>query len=111
MLDRNDNSHLVTLLTTDNQVVSIKFHSGLYAQYKRQNSIMKEDGKKQIIDPSYFSRGQLLIVCGYRRGENDFVAKRYSKSIFQHTCQRIWNVNEDGSIEVQSERFMEGGEE
>lgn len=107
VLDRNDNSHLVTLLTTDNQVVSIKFHSGLYAQYKRQNSIVKEDGKKEIIDPSYFARGQLLVVCGYRRGEADYICKKYSRSVFQHHCQRIWTINEDGLAEIQSSRMFE----
>lgn len=110
VLDKNDNSHLITLLTTDNAVVNVKFHSGLYANYKRQNSIINEDGKKQVVDPSYFTRGQLLIICGYRRGENDFVAKKYSKSIFQHTCQRILSINEDGTARIQSERYIEGDE-
>lgn len=107
VLDRNDNSHLVTLLTSDNQVINIKFYAGLFANYKRQNSIINEDGKKEVVDPSYFSRGQLLIVSGFRRGESDFVCKRYSKSIFQHSCQRIWSINEDGTAEIQSSRMVE----
>lgn len=110
VLDRNDNSHLVTLLTSDNQVINIKFYAGLFANYKRQNSIINEDGKSEVIDPSYFSRGQLLIVSGFRRGESDFVCKRYKNSIFQHSCQRIWSINEDGTAEIQSERYIEGDE-
>lgn len=108
VLDRNDNSHLVTLLTSDNQVINIKFYAGLFANYKRQNSVVNEDGRSEVVDPSYFSRGQLLIVSGFRRGESDFMCKRYKNSIFQHSCQRIWSINEDGSAEIQSERYIEG---
>ena len=108
VLDRNDNSHLITLLTSDNQVINIKFYAGLFANYKRQNSIVNEDGKSEVVDPSYFSRGQLLIVSGFRRGESDFWQKDI-KTVFLEPPVKanLWSINDDGSAEIQSERYLE----
>lgn len=108
LIARNDNNHILSLLTVDNEVVSVKLQQGAFAWYKQTIS-ETIDGKKNVLDPSWLDRGALLIVAGYRRGQNDFVAKKYKSSIFNHQLQRIWQVNDDGSADIQNERY--GAEE
>lgn len=108
LIARNDNNHILSLLTVDNEVVSVKLQQGVFAWYKPSIS-ETVDGRKNVFDPSWLDRGSLLIVAGYRRGQNDFVAKKYKSSIFNHQLQRIWRVNNDGSADIQNERY--GAEE
>lgn len=108
LIARNDNNHILSLLTVDNEVVSVKLQQGVFAWYKQSIS-ETVDGEKNVLDPSWLDRGSLLIVAGYRRGQNDFVAKKYKSSIFNHQLQRIWRVNNDGSADIQNERY--GAEE
>ena len=77
--------------------------SGKYAFYKSQIS-ETVDGKKKVLDKSWLNRGTLVIVTGYRR-ENDFVCKKYSRTIFQHSMSKIDKVYDDGSIDIISERY------
>lgn len=106
LIARNDNNHILNILTIDNEVISVKMQQGAFAWYKQTISETTE-GKKNVLDPSWLDRGTLLIVTGYRRGQNDFVAKKYKNSIFNHQLQRIWKVNEDGSAQIQSSRYEE----
>jgi len=102
VIDKNDNNHFFTILTPDNEVVNCKLHGGAYAAYKAQYSEII-DGKKQVIEKPWIARGNMLIVSGYRRGD-DFVCKKYANSVYQHQLQRILQVYEDGSIDLQTER-------
>ena len=104
---KNDNNHYFSLLTPDNEVVNCKLHRGAYAAYKAQYSEVI-DGKKTVIEKPWLSRGTMLIVSGYRRGE-EFVCKKYANSIYQHQLQKVLSINEDGETIIQSERL--GGEE
>ena len=106
VVDRDDNKHIVYLLTPDNNVVSVKFNGGQYSWYKQTISEVNSDGTKTILDPSWFARGTLLMVVGYRN-EDNFRAKRYKNTIFQHTVTKILNVN---TYELQTERIGEDEE-
>lgn len=103
VLARNDNNHILTILTPENDVVNIKFNQETFAFYKSQIS---EDigGKSVIRDKPWFKRGELLIVCGYRRGANEFVAKKYKSSVYSHLVYRIEAVN-GNDIEVRGTRW------
>ena len=103
---RTDSHHLITILTPDNEVVNVKMNDGAYAHYKAQLSKIEPDGSKTVVEKSWLNRGSLLICCGYRRGEDDFVCKTYKNSIFNHQLMKIVNVN-DGKLEIQSERWNE----
>lgn len=105
VLSRNDNNHLVSILTPENEVVNIKFNGGTYAHYKQQISEQSSNGKKTIMDKSWFERGSLIIVSGYRRGESDFAAKKYKNSIFSHQVQKIDRVNDNGEADIRSARY------
>lgn len=106
VIDKNDNNHLFTLLTDDNIIVNVKMNGGAYAFYKAQISATV-DGRKEVIEKPWLSRGNLIIVTGYRRGESDFVSKKYKNSIYNHQIQKILKVDADGNLEIQSERYAE----
>ena len=101
VLDKKDNGHFITILTNDNEVVHVKFNKDQYAYYKQS---IKCCG---VIDDGYFKRGTLLLITGYRRGDDEFVAKNYKSSIYDHTCMRVVNVCQDGNLELQMERLAE----
>lgn len=84
-------------------MVNCKLHGGAYAAYKAQYSEII-DGHKEVIEKPWLSRGNLLIVSGYRRGD-DFVCKKYKNSIYQHQLQKITHVYDDGTIDIQTERY------
>ena len=101
VLDRNDAHHTLTVLDSDNTVVQVKFNSQAYSFFKQQIS---EDGK--VVDPSWFKRGTLLILTGYRFGDNDFRVKRYKSSIFRQEVMKITNIDNDtGELDIQSYRY------
>lgn len=105
VLDRNDNNHLVDILTPDNEVVTVKFNGGQYAHYKQTIEI---DGIK---DTNWVSRGTMLMISGYKRGEDNFIAKKYKNTIFQHTVTKIESINEDKTLSLRLERLSEENED
>lgn len=106
VLDRNDNNHLLTVLDMNNNVVQCKFDANAYSFYKQQISEPDGQGGKTVVDPSWFKRGQSLILTGVRMGENDFRVKAYRSSIYRHKVQKIVGVNnETGEMIIQSYRY------
>jgi DNA polymerase-3 subunit alpha len=102
VLDKNKNKHTVTLLTTDG-VITVKYYDGAFAHYNRQVSKQKSDGSKEILEKSWFTRGNKLLLFGYRRG-SQFKPHKYNDSRYRHTTMLITKVNADGTIAVQTER-------
>lgn len=96
VLDKDKIKKNVTLLTTDG-VATVRFFGPLFAQYDKQISeVDPVTGKKKTIEKSMFSRGNKIVVCGVRDGD-EFRAKTYSRTPF-HTVEQIVEVFEDGSI-------------
>ena len=106
VIGRTDSHHLVTILTPDNEVVNVKMNDGAFAHYKAQLSTINPDGTKTVIEKSWFERGSLLICCGYRRGVDEFVTKKYKASIFPSQLMKITKVDVS-DIEIQTERYSE----
>lgn len=102
VLDRNKNKHTVTLLTTEG-VITVKYYDGQFAHYNKQVSRTKPDGKKEILEKSWFTRGNKLIIQGYRRG-SQFKAHKYFDSNTKHTTMLITKVHEDGTLSTNIER-------
>lgn len=111
VLARNDSHHTVTLLDAGCNVVQCKFDASSFAFYKQQISVDKEDGSKSIIDQSWLKRGQTLMLCGVRMGDDEFKVKKYKNSVYNHKVQKICSVNTSNDIEVQSYRYGFGEEE
>lgn len=100
VVNKNDIKHTVTILTRENQVVNVKFYDDKFANYKK----VEKDDEGNVLQENWFKRGQLVMIAGYRNGENDFKAKKYSKSVFTHTVTLIKKVYEDGHMDVQIEK-------
>lgn len=99
---KNKDKATVTLLTTTG-VVNVKMRKEQFAFYDKQISQINEKGEKKIIEKSWFTRGNMIIVQGIRR-DNQFFAKKYA-STPGHTIYKISKVNEEtGTVELQYER-------
>ena len=108
VIGKNDTRHIVTLLTPTG-IVNVKFTRDYYAMFNRQISEVNEEGVKKVKEKGWFTRGNKLLVTGYRR-DDTFVAKKY-KSTGGHQLYLITNV--DGRrIELASARYgMENSNE
>ena len=104
VVDKNNDRHMVTLITNDG-VVNVKFNKGQYAFYNKRISqrIDENSDKKKVLEESWFKRGTKLVISGYRL-EDTFRAYRYTDSIYQHTAMKINNIYDDGTLELQTER-------
>lgn len=104
LIAKDDTKHIITLLTTDYDVVNCKLTREAYAHYKRV--ISSGSGKDKVVyDDAWIQRGSLLIVCGYRNGD-DFRCKKYKNSVYDHQMILIKHVYEDGSADLQTERTL-----
>ena len=104
VLDRKDKDHMFNILTPDNEVVAINMPKGQFAYYKQ---VIEINGVK---DDNWLKRGNLVMVCGYRR-EDAFFVKSYKNSVFQHSMALIERVNEDKTLDLRLERLQEEIEE
>jgi len=70
--------------------------------FDKQLSQKGADGRKHVLEKSWFSRGTLLMIQGIRR-ENDFIPKK-RKDSFYPVISKITAMHEDGTLEFQTER-------
>lgn len=98
ILDKDKNKKTVTLLTTDG-VVTVKIFGAVFTHYDKQVSEKSADGKKHVIRKSEFTRGNKLIITGIRIGENEFLAKKYSRTS-HHLIETIEKIDENGNLET-----------
>ena len=83
----NNNKHIVTLLTPTG-VVDVKFYAEAYIHYNKNISTVDANGKKTMIEKSWFTRGNKLLIYGVRQ-ENMFLPKTdYDKGI-RHSVNLI----------------------
>lgn len=100
----NNTKHVVSILTNQNEVVDVKFYGGTYANYSKQISKKLPSGDTQVIEKSWFARGQLIAVVGYRQ-DDMFRAKTQSNFPYSHTVQKIVDIQKDNGIIIfQDER-------
>ena len=105
IIAKDDNHHIVSLLTTTG-VVPIKFTREYYSLYKKQISQVQPDGTKKILEKSWFKRGTMLMITGYRR-DDQFVGKTYA-STQTHQLYKIIDIIGD-EIKLQHERVTATG--
>lgn len=95
VLDRDKTKRLITILTTTG-VVTIRMFGDAFTKYDRQISERGADGKKHVIEPSMFKRGNKIIISGIRRGST-FIAKKYTRTPW-HLVETIDEILPDGQI-------------
>lgn len=104
ILEKNKLKNIITLLTKDG-VVKVKIFKPQFVKYDKQ--IFEKDpitGKKKVIEKSWFSRGNKLIISGIRR-ENDFIPKCYKNSPYPNAIGLITSINyDDGTLDIKYER-------
>ena len=103
VLDKDKAKKTVTLLTTSG-VVTVKIFGDAFTHYDKQISEKRPDGTKKVVEKSWLSRGNKIIVTGIRR-EDNFIAKKY-KNTPHHLVELITSIN-DGYIKTQTERVEE----
>ena len=103
VLNADNLHHTVTILTTYG-VVNVKYQKEQYAHYNRRLSVQNQTTKtKTVLENSWFKRGNLIVVAGFRRNDN-FVPRTYADTCWKHTTNLITSVNYDGTLELQLER-------
>lgn len=101
VLDKNKIKGTITLLTLEG-VVDVRFYKGNFIHYDRQIS-KAENNTKTILEKSWFTRGNCLMISGIRQGEM-FYAKKYYDSVYQHTVCLIEQVLSNGDCILKFER-------
>lgn len=102
VLDRDKNKKTVTLLTNDS-VVTVKIFGDAFTHYDKQISIRRPDGTKKVVEKSYFSRGNKIIVTGIKKDETNFLAKKYKNTPY-HLVELITSIDDNGYIKTEKER-------
>lgn len=101
MIGKDKIKSTISLLTTDG-VVYVKFRPEQFAYYDKQLSQQQSDGKKKIMERSWFTRGKKVLLTGFRRG-SEFVPKTY-KHTATETLYLIDEITEDGELILRRER-------
>ena len=103
VLDRDKVRKNITVLTPDG-VVTVKTHAGAFSHYDKQIS-RKVGDKKEVIEKSWFTRGNLVLLNGFRRDEV-FLLKTYKVKgePTSHTINLIKGVEQNGDLILQEER-------
>jgi DNA polymerase-3 subunit alpha len=99
---KDKNKSMIYLLTTSG-VVTVRFSKEYFSLFDKQISKVNEDGSKNVVERSWFNKGNKLLIQGFRR-DNQFVPKKYKSSTLEHQLYHIDEINEDGSLILRSER-------
>lgn len=99
----SDNNHHTIHLLTKYGCVPVKFNKGAYSYYNKRITELDEKGTKKVLEESWFKRGTKLVITGVRFEQN-FKPMRYNDTIYQHTCNKILEVCDNGEIIMASER-------
>ena len=102
VLDKDKAKKTVSLLTMSG-VVNVKIFGDAFTHYDKQISEKRADGTKKVIEKSWFSRGNKIIVTGIRRDDN-FIAKKY-KNTPHHLVELITDIDGNGYITTEKERI------
>ena len=105
ILDYDNNKSSITILDKMGEVVNIMFNKGQFNFYKKQISYNDDNGDKIVLEKPWISRGNLVMINGFRR-EGNYIAKSYANSpLGKHTLKLIEEVYPDGTLKIKSERI------
>ncbi len=105
VIKKDKTKHLITLLT-ETGTVNVKIWTAQFTKYDKQISVRQEDGKKKIMERSWFARGNKLLITGIRRGDN-FIPKVYRNGRYKDPILLISGVNKDGTLSLRYNRYGE----
>lgn len=93
VVEKNKNKSMITI-STPQGCIDVKLDKGRFAHYDRT-----VEG-----DKSWLTRGNRLVIVGYRRGET-FYPKTYNNSVYNHTIMKIEDYNTK-EIKFKTERMF-----
>ena len=102
---KDKNKSTVTLLTPEG-VVTIKFRKEYFSLFDKQISEKNPDGTKTVKEKSWFNRGNMIMVQGFRSGDN-FVPKKYANS-GGHQLYKIDSIDKYGDLTLRTDRYQGG---
>lgn len=101
VIGKNKVKGSIDLLTQDGEVILVKMNKNKFSKYDRQISEIV-DGKKKVVEKSWFKRGNLIMVHGYRR-DDQFIPKSYKDTPFEE-IYLIEEMDEYGKLKLNSNR-------
>ncbi|NLB77383.1 MAG: hypothetical protein GX796_00640, partial [Clostridiaceae bacterium] len=75
-----------------------------FTKYDKQISVKQDDGKKKIMERSWFTRGNKLLITGIRRGDV-FIPKIYKSGQYQEPFLLIKEIDDNGELTLQYSRY------
>lgn len=105
---KNKTRSTATILTTTG-VVEVKFRKEYFSLFDKQISEKGEDGVKHVVEKSWFNRGSMIAVQGFRSGDN-FIPKKYASS-GGHQLYKIDNILPNGDLILKDARYQGESEE
>lgn len=92
---------IVTILTPDG-VVNVKMRKEYLSLFDKRISEIGADGIKHIKEKSWFERGSMIVVQGFR-SQGEFILKKYASSP-SHQLYKIVDILPNGDITLQHDR-------
>lgn len=105
VLGKDKAKNTVTILTTTG-VVRVKIWNNQFVKYDKQISRVGADGKKKVIEKSWFSRGNKIAFVGIRR-DDVFIPKIYKSSPWTEPINLVVQITDADELIFQKERREE----
>ena len=102
VLAKDDNRSTLCLATREG-IVDVKMSRDQYSNFKKQISEIQPDGTKKVLEKSWFSRANKLVLSGYRTSENEFRIKTYTNTE-SHSMYHIDEVV-GGNLKIRHDRL------
>lgn len=104
VIDKNKDKNIVTLLTTDG-VVTCKYYAGSFENFnKRITRPVGKTGKSEVVEQSWFTRGNYIALVGFRR-DDQFIIRSQKRVVgLEHSTMLITNITSDGGIYLKEQR-------
>ena len=105
VIGKNIAASTISILTPNSGVVDARINRNVFADYNKRIQDTGADGKNFIAEKGWFDRGTLIMLNGYRR--NDTFQVMSSRKKGQKPIYKIISIGNDGTLEVESERYDE----
>ena len=83
----------------------MKFRKEYFAMFDKQISKKQEDGTKKVVEKSWFNRGSIIMIQGFRSGDN-FIPKKYASS-GGHQLYKVASIEKNGDLVLRDARVAE----
>lgn len=103
VIGKNKTKGTFDLLTPEGTVVLVKMYKGDFSYYDKQISEHLSDGKKKILEKSWFQRGNKIFTHGFRRGDQ-FIPKKYASTPYPSLALIVDENVEEREISLKTSR-------